>query len=229
MLQIEKEHISPRSKLNFWLRGFVAIMSGLILLSFVVYLISFMLFALQKSGILYLSPFGFFGVFSIVNDLPWRLVFLSFFALFGVLLLAKNTFSVYRMPLVYLFLFIIGFVGITGLLVAKTRIHPFLVAEFDRRPKDDNFHMISHYVKPEAHNISIGVLVATTTDSGFVATLQDGTQVEIKTNDLTKYFTENGFQTGDEILILGERRRNILFAGAVREITRGEREDLELK
>ena len=225
---IEKEKISPHTRLYFWLRTFVGVMGIGILLLTTVYGISLALFTLQKSGVLLLSPFGVFGVFSILNNLPWMLVFLSLFALFGLLLLAKNTFSVYRLPLLYLFLFAIGFVGISGFFVARTRVHPFLLDRLEKGVPEQNLKSISFYFSPEAHRISTGVLTSTTTDNGFMVVLDGGREVEVKTNEFTKYISRNNILAGDKVLIFGERRGSIIFAGAIREITDSDRDSIRM-
>lgn len=227
--QIEKEQIAPHTKLYFWLRTFVALMGLSVLFLLALYSVSFTLFTLQKSGLLLLSPFGAYGVFSIVNDLPWKLVGLSFLSLMGLLILAKNTFPTYRQPLLYLFLFVMGFVGITGLIVAKTRVHPFVLHHLERRIPEAPYRTISVYVTPRDHNITLGTFMSSSTSGGFVVSQSDGTLLEIKTNQATRFISKDKIVAGDKVLIFGERREGIIFAGAVREISDDDRNSLEVK
>ncbi len=227
--QIEKENIAPHTRLYFWLRALVAIMGLFILFLLALYIVSFTLFTLEKSGLLLLSPFGTYGVLSIVNDLPWKLVGLSLLALFGVLILAKNTFRAYRQPMLYLFLFVIGFVGITGLIVAKTRVHPFVLHHLERGMGGTPYQTLSVYLTPRDHNITLGTLVSSSTEDGFRVILEDGATLQIKTNAVTRFISKDSIVAGDKVLIFGERRGVIIFAGAVREISDVDKNSLEVR
>ncbi len=227
--QIEKENIAPHTRLYFWLRTFVALMGLFVLFLLALYSVSFTLFTLQKSGLLLLSPFGAYGVLSILNDLPWKLVGLSFLSLVGLLILAKNTFWAYRQPLLYLFLFVIGFVGITGLIVAKTRIHPFVLHQLQRGMPEAPYRILSVYVTPRDHNITLATFMSSRASDEFDVSLIDGTSLEIRTNRATRFISKDRIVTGDKVLIFGERRGGIIFAEAVREINDEEGSSLEVR
>jgi hypothetical protein len=219
---IETEHISPHTRIYFIIRTFVALFSIVILLLFALYTVSLTLYALQKSGLFLLSPFGVYGVFSIVNGLPWKLVFISFFSLLGLLMLTKNTFSVYRLPLLYLFLFVIGFVGVSGLYVAKSGMHPYVMTRIEREVTKERLKPVSLYLKPNVDLITVGVLVSSSTDQGFALLASNGDQLEVMVNKDTKYFRKDLIVKGDIVLVFGERRGRVVFAGAVRELAKEE-------
>jgi hypothetical protein len=205
------------------MRSFVALFSVIILLLFALYTVSLTLYALQKSGLFLLSPFGVYGVFSIVNGLPWKLVFISVFSLLGLLMLAKTTFSVYRLPLLYLFLFVIGFVGISGLYVAKSGMHPYVMTRIEREVTRERLRPVSLYLNPNVDLITIGVLISSSTDNGFTIFTPNGDQLEVMINKDTKYFRKDLIVKGDFVLVFGERRGRVVFAGAVRELAKEER------
>lgn len=216
---IEKEHISPHSRGYFYLRTFVTALSVMVLCFFVIYLLSFILYTLQKNGLALLSPFGAYGVFSILNDLPWKLVLIAMLALLGLLFLAKNTFTMYRLPLVYFFLVVIGFVGITGLYVAKSRMHPYVMSQFQHDTRE-RIRPAYLYLNPKVETISMGKLISSSTRGMFMISLDDGNYIEVRPNNFTKYVERESMIAGDRVLVFGERRGSVIFAEAVREIAR---------
>ncbi len=221
LTHIEKEHISPHTRLYFIIRTFVTLFSIIIALLFALYTVSLTLYALEKSGLLLLSPFGAYGVFSIVNGLPWKLVFISVISLFGLLMLAKNAFSVYRLPLLYLFLFVIGFVGVSGLYVAKSGMHPFVMSHIEKEVTRERLRPISLYLNPELDRFTVGVLVSSSTHDGFAIVTENGNVLEIRINKYTKYFRKDLIEKGDIVLVYGEKRDPIVFASAIREVIKG--------
>lgn len=215
--EIEENHISPHARGYFLLKSIVLVSSILLLSLITLYIISLILFTLGRSGILLLSPFGFFGVFSVLNDLPWLLVFIACGSLILTLFLAKEAFHTYRLPLIYLFLFSIGFVGISGLVIAKTRIHPVIIHRFvgedgGKKPR------MPKYFRPEGHNIYFGSFVSTSTDGIFEIVLREGEAVHVRTNADTKIFSEVSFEKGSRVLIFGQKRGDIIFADAIRDV-----------
>lgn len=223
MEEIEKEHITPHSKIFFFLKTAVMVSSAVIFLFFILYVVSFLLFALSKSGILLLSPFGFFGIMTILNDLPWKIVFLALVSTLGLLLLTKNAFSIYRVPLLYLFLGVIGFVGVTGLIVAKTDLHSTVLRGLRGAPPFGGRDFPERYTRPEMHRISVGRLVSSSTGAMFLIVKEDGRMLEIRTDRGTQFIGREDIQTGDEVLIFGDTQDTFVHAKAIREIKENER------
>lgn len=229
MQEIDTDKITPHSKLYFFLRAAVAVSGIAILFLALLYIISFILFALSKSGIFLMSPFGFFGIMTILNDLPWKIVLLSLVSLFTLLLLAKNTFSVYRLPLMYLFLFVIGFVGITGLVVAKSQMHPLLLRQMKHSEKAVGFDFVPRYTRPESHHIHVGTLISTSTGVTFSILGSNGVTSLVRTDKTTKFIDNTNIVQGDEILIFGDKEGSFIVARAVREITKPDKDFFEDK
>ena len=229
MQEIDIDKITPHSKLYFFLRGAVAVSAVSILFLAIIYVISFVLFALSKSGIFFLSPFGFFGIMTILNDLPWKIVLLSLVSLFALLLLAKNAFSVYRLPLMYLFLFVIGFVGITGLVVAKTQIHPLLLRQMKHGNQAGGLDFVPLYTRPESHRIHVGTLVSSSTGAIFNIMEPSGVMTVVRTDKATKFINSIKIVEGDEVLVFGDMDGSVIVARAVREITKPDKDSFEDK
>jgi hypothetical protein len=119
--------IKMRPKWYFILRA-ALVVTGLIVLGlFALYLASFIIFTLQRTGVWFIPAFGFRGIFTFLLSLPWLLILLA--ALFLVILeiLVRRYSFAYRWPLLYSALAIVLAVLIGGFAVAKTPMHPHLI------------------------------------------------------------------------------------------------------
>jgi hypothetical protein len=77
-------------------------------------------------------------------------------------------------------------------------------------------------LKPNVDLITVGVLVSSSTDQGFALLASNGDQLEVMVNKDTKYFRKDLIVKGDIVLVFGERRGRVVFAGAVRELAKEE-------
>ncbi|HXK36746.1 MAG TPA: hypothetical protein VJ553_04150 [Candidatus Paceibacterota bacterium] len=123
-------HMRPRWQ--FVLRA-VLVVSGIVLAAFtLIYLVSFIIFTLRVTGVLYVPLYRIVGMQLLLRSMPWLLVLLAvaFIALVEILV-RRYSFS-YRQPLLYSALAIILLAFIGGAVIERTHLH----AQFFRHARN---------------------------------------------------------------------------------------------
>ena len=215
--QIEKDQVKMRPKIYFILKALL-IMSGIFIVAlFVLYLVSFIVFALQASGAWYLSRFGFQGIKASIFLIPWLLIFVALFLVITLEALVKQFSFSYRRPILYSVLGIIIFVFLGSFAIGKTGLHPnlFQKAKEGRLPVAEEFYR--GYGMGKFHNVHRGV-VSELTNNGFsIKTCREEVLLVIVTPE-TLFLFEGNVEMYDGVIILGERDDHIITALGVRKI-----------
>lgn len=118
-----------KPKVYFILRASLIILAAAVVGLFVLFLISFVTFALRANGILVLPIFGFRGFGAFLSSIPWLLIALAVVLIFILEVLFRHFSFAYRRPILYSVLGIIILVLLGSFIVDRTPFHPNL---FDR-------------------------------------------------------------------------------------------------
>ena len=132
MSAIESGQIKMRPRWQFVLTATLLGVGAVVLLLTLLYLFSFILFALHESGAWFVPNFGASGWWAFFHRLPWVLI--GFVILFVVVLevLVRRYAFAYRRPLLASALWIIGIVLVGGAIISATRFHN-TIFDFARR------------------------------------------------------------------------------------------------
>lgn len=120
---IEQGKVKMIPKAYFTLKTTFLAVSFFTLFFIILFLTSFIAFAVRVRGIFLLPQFGFKGVIMFFISLPWLLILLAILLFFVLELLAKKFALVYRRLIIYsvLFFVLVAFVG--ALLIDRSNIH----------------------------------------------------------------------------------------------------------
>lgn len=209
--------IKMRPKWHFILKAALAASGGVILVLLVLYLASFIIFLMHRTGTWFVPVFGLRGLYAFLTSLPWLLVvLLVFFAAILEVLVRHYSFA-YRRPLMYSVAAIIIIVAVGGLVIAGTPVHrhlskyaegnrlpPFagnLYRDIDRRPPRDIYRG----------------QIAEITRAGFViGNHRDSLSVIITARTRMPFGSD--FSVGDQVVVFGPRRGAVVEAFGVAEV-----------
>lgn len=121
--KIKAGEVAMVPKWQFVLRGVLWGLAVSIVALLAVYLLSFVMFTLRESGLIFAPSFGRSGIALLIMSSPWLLISLVFFFLAVLyLLVSKYSFS-YRKPLVYSIVGVVAFVIVISALIQQTNFH----------------------------------------------------------------------------------------------------------
>ena len=215
--QIKGGQVKMRPKIYFILKTLLIVFGIFTVALFALYLVSFIVFALQASGAWYLSKFGFQGIKASIVLIPWLLIFVALLLIITLEALVKRFSFSYRQPILYSVLGIIIFVLLGSFAIGKTGLHPnlFQKAREGRLPVAEKFYQ--GYGMEKFHNVHRGV-VSELRDNGFsIKTCRDEILLVIVTPE-TLFLFEGNVEMYDGVIILGERDDHIIIALGVRKI-----------
>lgn len=215
--KIKTEKIKMKPKIYFILRMALLVLGTLTLASFIVYLISFIVFSLRVSGVLFLPKFGFPGIRILISSLPWFLILIS-----GGLIVLLEVFTqkfrfVYRKPILYSLLGIIIIVFTGSFLMEKTSFHSslFWKAQEKRLPAIGSIYR--DYGVPRINNVHQGV-ISEVIEGGFKIETLSGEVLSVVVDSKVYSTLETDTKEGDVIVILGEQNSSTIQALDLRKV-----------
>ena len=180
----------------------------------ILYLVSFIVFVLQQTGVLFVPGFGSrgFGIFFL--SLPWVLIALA--AVFMLLLeiLIKRYSFAYGRPFLYSALAVIFLGLIGGIIIGETPLHErfFDEAELGQLPFVGVFY--EHFGQQPA-NITVGIITQINSN-GYRVQCGDVDDVfSVVVGPRTQTPPPGSLKVGDTILILGPRQGNTIVAQGI--------------
>ena len=215
---VKNGEIQMRPRWHFILKAVLGIVGGSMIILALIYLVSFIIFGLQKSGILFIPSFGFKGLFIFMISLPWLLILLLGVFIFILEMLVRKYSFAYRQPLLYSALAIVCVVFVSGIIIAQTPLHG-RISEFSIRHHipmmEPAYDEIEKPVIPQVHRGEIIEFNPT----GFVMKNPRTEMLMIIITPQTRLPFGSEFETGDMVVVLGPREGNIVHALGVREIS----------
>ncbi|MDP2934688.1 MAG: hypothetical protein Q8N59_02920 [bacterium] len=200
--QIKSGKIKMRPKVYFILRPIIFVFLLIIVTVAVIYLISFMFFAMRINGGAFVFSFGFQGIWSIVRSLPWALILVAlFFIVLLEMILIQSDF-VYRRPILYSFFALVILLLIGSFFLNRTHFHTNLFFA-NREGKLPVFGpLYTRYGKIDFNNVHAGIIFEKT-NQGFIIKDPDGDDVSVIVPDRLQ-FKCNPMRKGDLIMVIGE-------------------------
>lgn len=213
--KIESGEITMIPRWQFVLRatlyGSGVVIAGLIS----VYLFSFLLFALHKTGVIFAPLYGWSGVVLFIISSPWLVILLlgAFLSILYVLV-HHYAFS-YKKPLVYsLVAIVLGVIALASM-IQQTALHDRIGTFANER----NVPALGPLYQQARSGQNDRVLTATIlerTESGYVVEAGNGEKIVVTTTDRTRVPRNTVFAAGDPVLVFGERNQNEIMAIGIR-------------
>lgn len=214
---IEAGEVTMRPKWHFVLKAALGIAGITLILLALLYLISFVIFVLHRTGVWFVPAFGLQGIYALLISLPWILILCA--VVFIILLesLVRRYAFAYRQPLVYTVLVIIGLVLLGGFIVAKTAFHDrlFGYAQDERLPIAGGLYR--QFGGRELRNVHPGMII-NLRDAGFMMGTRRGEPLFVLIASSTQLPFGADFAPGDSVVVFGDRASGTIRAIGIREI-----------
>lgn len=180
-----------------------------------VYLLSFVLFALHESGLIFAPFLGPDGVMLFIVSTPWLIlgvVALFLFALY--VLVSKYSFS-YKKPLVYSMVGVVLLVIAVSAVIKETNFHGRAGEFMDRHSVPGFAPMYRDLDKRPPKDITKGTISALT-ETSFTLTTEAGEEYVVGMNEKTKLPRDEALEEGDAVMVFGPLSENTIKAFGVR-------------
>lgn len=180
-----------------------------------VYLFSFVLFILHRSGILFAPLYGWHGIMLFIISSPWFLISLvGVFLLVLYLLVTHFAFS-YKRPLVYSMLGVVLFVIVLSSLMNQFAVHERM-GRFSERHEVPGFSPMYRGIEMQRpEEVTLGTILAVHGEEIVVRT-QDGEEVTVIRTLQTKQPQRKTWNSGDEVFIFGTEKEGVIEAFGIR-------------
>lgn len=202
---------------HFVLRAALAAVGLVIFFLSSLYIASFILFILRKTGIWFLPDFGIRGVGIFLLSIPWLLVIAGIIFIIILEVLVRRYSFGYRKPLLYSIFGIIVFTAIASVFVLGTPFHEGLyeLAHMGRLPVIGQLYR--DYELGRNNNAHIGV-IGEITGNGFKMENPRGEILSVVVTSETSFPSGLDFQKGDRVLVLGSRDDDTVKALGIRRL-----------
>jgi hypothetical protein len=215
MKKIVAGELQMRPRWHFLLRT-ALLVSGMVVAALLsIYLLSFVLFALRDTGIIFSPGFGLPGIWLFLIATPWLLIFVvGVFLLILYVLITHFSFS-YTRPHIYSLLGVVLFVIAMSSFIQLTMMHHYL-QDFAFRhevPGMSPFYRVHLEGRPE------GVLqgrIRLIGEGEFVIGVAQGGDVLVKIDSRTKLPKTHQLVVGDYVIVFGPKLDSYVQAFGVK-------------
>lgn len=193
-----------RPKAYFVLRAAIGVLSGVIAFLLLVYLVSFVVFALRESGIWFEPSFGPSGLAAFFRSLPWVLLALIAVLFVALAALVRRYQFGHRWPIVYSLIGVIFLVATGNLLIAQTSLR----AEMFRDGVNERLPIVGEYYEgfavPSVNDIHRGQ-VLTPFPGGFILSDLRGATSAVLVASATRILPGASLEPGSVVVVFGDR------------------------
>ncbi|MEK7077149.1 MAG: hypothetical protein AAB967_02865 [Patescibacteria group bacterium] len=216
--KIKSGAVRMRPKWHFALRAALFAAGAVIVFLALLYLVSFTLFALRRSGVLFVPAFGAPGWYAFLASVPWVLVLAAVIFIFILEALVRHYSFAHRRPLLYSLLAIVLLVLLGGFFAERAQMHGRFMryAEERRMPFARGFYR--EFGMPHLREIHRGAITSLAS-SGLVMMDQEGETFTIAITPRTRLPFGMDFAEGDSVVVFGPRKDGMIDAFGIREIT----------
>jgi len=215
--KIEKGQVKMRPKFYFVLKALLAVCSVVLMIVFILFLISFISFYLRASGIWYLPSFGLRGFAIYLKLFPWLLIILSIILILILETLTRRFSFVWRRPIFYSLLTIILIAVVGGFVIEKTSFHPDLLWRVQEGRLPLMGPIYRQFNRSELRDVQRGI-IEEVVEEGFKMRTFDGQLLTVILTQETRFPFEKEIESGDSVVVMGERKNDTVWAFGVRGI-----------
>lgn len=215
---IESGKVTMRPRWHFVLRAVLFLLGTALLALTLLYLSSFIFFALHQSGTMLFPRLGFRGVGLFFLSLPWLLILVGIIFIIVLEVLVKKYSFGYRKPLLFSTIGIILFALLGGFVIASTPLHPglFESARNNRLPVGGSLYRQFGNQRPPG-GVALGTVIEIM-DNGYKIKDPRGETIQVIINTQTHFPTGETIVIEDNIIVLGQRQNAKLTASVIRKV-----------
>lgn len=214
---IKSGQLKMRPKWQFFLKAVLAIVGAVIVFLTILYLASFIIFALRQTGVLFVPIFGPEGWLAFFTHLPFFLIFLLIIFIVILELLVKHYAFAYRRPLLYSAIGIFVLAALGALIVANSPLHGGISKYADENKDSFVGKFYEDYGQPRFQDVHRGVVIETI-NNGFTMKNRRQEVLTIVVSRRTRLPLGADFSIGDIVVVFGPRTGNMVAAFGIQEI-----------
>lgn len=214
MEKIRNGQKAMRPRWHFVLISVLFITTLLIGILIFLFIISFIIFTLEGSGLWFLPGLGWRGMRTFFASLPWLLVLLGIILVILLEVLARRFSLAYRRPLLYHLIFIILITVVSSLLISHTSLHRNFNNLADRGELPWVGRIYRSFGPRSNQNVHLGV-INEVMENGFKMDDRRGGVFSVMVTPETIFPSRKDFQTGDQIIVLGRRGDHTIRAESI--------------
>ncbi len=200
---IKKRDVRMRPRRYFVLRAALIAIAAFFLFLILLYMVSFIIYALHEDGVWFAPDYGLSGWSLFLSAIPWGLLILAFVLVLILANLLRHYTFVSHQPLFYLLFAFIVIITSGGFFLAATAFHPDLFQYASTNvPFLGNFYEYETAFPASVHR---GVITSFA-DGGFTITDDFGVTSSIVAAPGVVFIQD--FRVGDMVLIFGTRNEN---------------------
>jgi hypothetical protein len=216
-IQEGKVHMQPRW--HFVLRTVLYAVGTALAALVAVYLMSFVLFILHRTGLLFAPGLGVRGLTFFITASPWLLFGLVGVFLFVLYLLVRHYAFSYRRPLVYSIVGVALFAGIGASAIYAMEVHERIEAFAERNKVPGMAPMYRAFGNKHPDGVTLGVITERI-DSGFMMETGVDEEVRVLVNERTKVPRRmSRYDIDDAVLVFGDREGDTITAFGIRPVS----------
>lgn len=215
--KIKSGKIKPHSKWYFVLKACGIAVGMFLMIGLVLYLTSFIVFALRGNGVMLFTDLGPRGFMRMLFALPWLLILLTV-VLIGIVELQMRYFqAVYRRPFIYSLAAILLVVISVGSLIGASEFHRNLmqISEQGKFPVLPGFYEQFGDLQPR--DVHFGVVMQAA-PVGFILQTPDEQNFHVIITSQTELPRRVEIIDGDRVIVLGTREDDTIEALTIRKI-----------
>ena len=205
-----------RPKFQFILKGILIALGVLVISGVALYTISFVLFVVQRSGLIFLPRHGFGGIRIFLVGFPWLLLLVILCFVFLLEFLFKKYTTAYRKPLLYSSLIIILLILGIGFIIHQTSFHGqmYLRSQEGKMPFVGSFY--NRFELPNPNKVHPGVVTEVLDDS-FILERHDSKIFTVITSE------DFNIKKGFHVVVIGDLKEGVINAIGIHNIPNGKR------
>lgn len=215
--KIERGEARMRTQRYFVFKGALMAVGAMLIVLTLLYLMSFILFVLRRTGAWFAPSFGLRGIGVFLVSLPWFLIVAA--AVFIVLteVFIQRYAFVYRKPILYSFIGIVVLVAGGGFLVSRTALHSGMLKYVEEHEVPLMAPLYRGYGMWHLPRIHAGIVTAVNGE-GFCLTNLSGETFTVLADEAARFPFAGQFLEGDDVVILGEWEGEVVRARSVQRI-----------
>ena len=200
---IRERDIRMKPRKYFILRAALIAVTASLLFLILLYMVSFIIYALHVDGAWFAPDYGLSGWSLFLETIPWGLLILAFVLILLLANLLRHYTFVSHQPLFYLLFAFTVIIALGGFFLAATALHPDLSQYAATNvPLLGNFYEYETELPASIHR---GVIVSFTAN-GFIISDDLGVTSSVVAAPGGVFIRE--FHPGDEVLVFGTRDEN---------------------
>lgn len=211
---IENEKIQMLPKWHFILRISLLVVGTILASLSLLYLVSFIIFALRQNGSWFAPQFGLEGWGILFVSLPWILIIGSIIFVIIVGVLVKKYSFAYGRPLLYSALGIVVMAGIGGFLIALSPLHSGLLLQAEEKKLPIAGPMYRQYAHQYPKKVILGRIIEKI-PTGFNLRDQEYQVIMVEVTPRT-ILPPQGLTIEELVIVMGEKDHNTIKAMAIK-------------